>query len=106
MRLDATSRVVRIGCGVALGMLLLAAAPANAQQLIACAANKDGSLRLVTSPGDCRLGKETAVSWSVVGPEGPQGEQGEPGFDGSPGLKGHRGRRCESSTRWATRLGC
>jgi len=47
------------------------AAGAQAGTIYACASTRDGSLRLVPSPDQCKPGKETSVSWNVAGPPGP-----------------------------------
>lgn len=61
--------------------------------LSACAADRDGQLRLVAPGTACRNG-ETAVGWAQRGPQGEQGEpglQGEQGFPGEPGPQGEQG---------------
>jgi len=47
-------------------------------------------MRLVDSPDDCKR-KETAVTWSITGPQGVPGLQGEAGADGDPGIQGEPG---------------
>src|SRR5262245_4554115 len=66
-------------------------AVAQASTIYACASTRNGALRLVSSPSQCMAGKETVVSWNVVGPEGPPGAQGTPGEQGSPGVQGPQG---------------
>ena len=60
--------------------------PASAQTIDACVKN-DGSLRIVSSPTDCRS-KESPISWNANGSEGPQGPIGEPGPAGEQGPPG------------------
>ena len=55
--------------------------PASAQVIDACVKN-DGSLRIVSSPTDCRS-KESPISWNATGQEGPQGPIGEQGPAGN-----------------------
>jgi hypothetical protein len=59
-------------------------APATIQ---ACAALKDGRLRLVPAAAACRR-RERAVSWNVAGPPGEAGPAGPPGEPGPPGPPG------------------
>src|SRR5436305_5734138 len=56
----------------------------------ACAARKDGALRIVGSPAKCRR-RERSVSWSIHGPQGPSGPAGAPGKTGPQGPVGPRG---------------
>jgi hypothetical protein len=53
----------------------------------ACAALKDGRLRVVSNAAQCHR-RERAVSWNVAGPEGPVGPAGPPGEQGPPGEPG------------------
>jgi hypothetical protein len=56
----------------------------------ACAARKDGRLRIVPPAARCRR-QERLVSWSVRGPRGEPGPQGTPGPSGPAGAAGQRG---------------
>jgi len=71
--------------------LLASPGPANAEQLYACVQVKKGTLRLVASPDECKTGKETSVSWNLVGPQGPVGPPGPTGAMGTQGLQGEQG---------------
>ena len=46
--------------------------------ITACYKKVNGQLRIVSDPSNCNP-SETAISWSIVGPEGPQGPQGPTG---------------------------
>ena len=74
----AVMSVVLAGGGLAL------AVGTDSEGLVACARNKDGRMRLVDDPSDCRR-RETAVSWNVAGPQGDPGVQGETGPQGADG---------------------
>lgn len=50
--------------------------------LYACASNKDGALRLISSSESCDK-KETPVSWNAEGPQGLAGIDGTDGVDGA-----------------------
>ncbi|HEX2087712.1 MAG TPA: hypothetical protein VHF89_18650 [Solirubrobacteraceae bacterium] len=77
--------------GLAVGAGGLAVAQtAGDERIHACRADRDGAVRLV-NPGDaCRKG-ESAVSWSVRGPQGPVGPQGAAGPEGPQGPAGPAG---------------
>ena len=62
-------------------------APATIQ---ACAARKDGRLRIVSRAGECRR-QERAVSWSIRGPQGERGPAGPVGSQGPTGASGPQG---------------
>jgi hypothetical protein len=64
----------------------------------ACAARKDGALRIVGSPSKCRR-RERSVSWSVRGPAGASGEAGAAGKAGPAGPPGPRGETGASGPR-------
>jgi hypothetical protein len=49
-----------------------------------------GSVRIVSSPDDCRNG-EAPISWNVEGAPGPAGEQGPQGVVGPQGEQGPPG---------------
>ncbi len=54
---------------------------------------QDGTLRIVSGPGQCRSG-EIPIQWNEQGPPGaigPQGPQGEPGPQGPEGPQGPQG---------------
>lgn len=71
----------------------LASVDPSPSTIQACAALKDGRLRLVATGHECRR-RERAVSWNVEGPRGetgPPGEQGPRGERGPSGPKGDPG---------------
>lgn len=51
---------------------------------------RPGRVRIVGPNDPCR-GRETAVHWSILGPQGPQGPQGPPGPQGAAGAQGPAG---------------
>ncbi|MDQ2983960.1 MAG: lamin tail domain-containing protein [Actinomycetota bacterium] len=57
----------------------------------ACAARKDGRVRVVSRAGDCRR-QERAISWSVRGPKGEAGPAGSAGPRGAAGAAGPSGQ--------------
>jgi hypothetical protein len=62
----------------------------NSNIIQGCYSNGNGSLRRVNSPNDCN-NSETAISWSITGPQGPQGIQGPTGPTGPTGPQGPAG---------------
>lgn len=52
-------------------------------QIHSCVA-KDGTIRIVDATTTCKS-QETALDWSITGPQGPQGPQGDPGPQGPRG---------------------
>ena len=52
-------------------------------QIHSCVA-KDGTIRIVGATTTCKS-QETALDWSITGPQGPQGPQGDPGPQGPRG---------------------
>jgi hypothetical protein len=86
----------------ALVLTLLAAAPAggavaltrvphdDASAVIQACVRKDGRLRVVARPTDCRRA-EHAISWNESGPRGEPGPPGPAGADGPPGAAGAQG---------------
>jgi hypothetical protein len=84
---------------VALGAALVVSAVGTVvlaqsnQTITGCKNNKKGTLRIVSSPKDCKSKTETAISWNKTGPAGPQGEkgQGEKGDAGPAGPPGPAG---------------
>jgi hypothetical protein len=85
-----------------LSVALALAAPAGAavalrdapdaatRRIQACAAKKDGRLRIVPNGRHCRR-QERPVSWNVRGPAGAPGFPGPPGMQGPSGPKGAAG---------------
>jgi hypothetical protein len=75
-----------------LGVVVLLAIPvfAEAQVISACYNARNGYLRIVDDPSECRR-REIFLSWNMEGPEGPQGEEGPPGPAGPPGPQGPAG---------------
>ena len=67
----------------------------------ACAARKDGRLRLVARPRDCRR-QERPVAWNVRGPHGEPGPAGRPGDPGPRGPKGDDGAAGAAGAAGAT----
>jgi hypothetical protein len=92
MKMKSTFRMaVAAVAGLAVGAGGLAVAQtAGDERIHACRADRDGAVRLVDPGEACRKG-ESAVSWSVRGPEGPVGPTGPPGAPGAPGAEGPRG---------------
>jgi hypothetical protein len=83
---------------LALGAGIVVSGRAETSVIRACADSK-GTLRLLADGATCG-GRETLVSWNVVGPQGPQGlpgptgppgPQGPSGPQGAPGLQGLQG---------------
>jgi hypothetical protein len=64
--------------------------PAAPSSLTHACVARDGSVRLVLAPDQCRP-NETAMQWNVVGPQGPQGPPGLPGPSGATGATGPEG---------------
>ena len=56
----------------------------------ACVQQSSNQVRIVGVTGAC-TNSETAVHWSVAGPQGTQGVKGEQGIQGIQGLKGDKG---------------
>jgi hypothetical protein len=57
----------------------------------ACVDNKSGAVRIIDSATSTCTSKETATSWSMVGPMGPQGLMGPAGPPGAQGNQGGMG---------------
>ena len=57
----------------------------------ACVDNKTGAVRIIDTAISTCTSKETATSWSMVGPMGPQGLMGPYGPAGPPGAQGQQG---------------
>jgi hypothetical protein len=78
------------------GVVAIARAPHDATSVIQACVRKNGRLRLVARPSDCRA-SERPVSWNVRGPQGPAGpagpggSRGPAGIDGLPGANGAAG---------------
>lgn len=68
------------------GGIAVAQSTPNAE-IIACVAESNGNVRIVTSAGDCKQ-NEAATRWNQQGPPGPQGEQGPAGPAGNLALAG------------------
>ena len=76
---------------IVVGSATLVMAHGGEQNLIhACVHNITGSVRLIEPDGDCNR-NETAVDWSITGPQGPQGATGPQGPQGDPGPQGPQG---------------
>lgn len=95
MRSPRNSRIRRmlIGAGVAavaIGGVVYAAIPDSNGVIHGCYSDKDGDLRVVNSPDECRK-KEIAVSWNKTGAKGDKGDTGIPGVPGATGPKGDTG---------------
>ena len=73
--------------GAAVGARAFDPGPAT---IHACAARKDGRLRLVAPGRACRR-SERAATWSVRGPAGTAGTAGPAGAPGTPGASGESG---------------
>jgi hypothetical protein len=75
------------------GAVAVARIPHKATDVVQACVRKDGRLRLVARPSDCRKYERT-VSWNVRGPQGepgPPGPAGPAGADGAPGTDGALG---------------
>ena len=86
------------------GIIAILAIPvwADAQVINACYNSRNGDLRRVDDPSECRS-SETALSWNIEGiqgepgPQGPKGDKGDKGDIGDtgpmgpPGPKGDKG---------------
>jgi hypothetical protein len=77
---------------LALGMVAAAAvAPgAGSSSTITACVKKNGQVRFVTVPSECRQ-PETAVTFNTQGPPGPPGPAGPPGAPGAAGPPGPPG---------------
>ena len=67
-------------------VLLFLSAAASAQVINACI-KPNGTLKVVSAPGDCGS-QETPISWNQTGPQGEPGEPGEAGPEGPEGPPG------------------
>jgi hypothetical protein len=74
---------------VLFSIFLLTAAVSSAQVINACA-NNAGGLRVLGPGASCKA-NETALSWSIAGPQGPAGPQGAVGPEGPQGPEGPGG---------------
>jgi hypothetical protein len=81
------SALLSLGGGVA-----LASIPDANGVFHACVDNKSFAVRIIDSATTTCTAKETAESWSMLGPLGPQGPQGPTGPMGVPGPQGPAGR--------------
>jgi hypothetical protein len=63
----------------------------TATTIFACALDRIGTLRMVTSPSQCVANLETAISWNVQGPVGAAGPAGATGATGPQGVAGANG---------------
>lgn len=77
--------------GVTAGATLAFASTPATSVLTACK-SREGVLRLVSSPTECR-GDSTAVQWNIQGPVGPQGSTGAAGPQGNTGPAGPAGAK-------------
>jgi hypothetical protein len=59
----------------------------SAQAINGCVKSKNGALRVVADPADCKS-HETPISWNVQGPQGEPGVDGTGGQPGEPGPEG------------------
>lgn len=77
---------------VILGVVMLLAIPvwANAQVINACYNSRNGDLRRVDDPSECRT-REMPLSWHIEGPQGPEGPAGPMGATGATGATGDTG---------------
>jgi len=73
-------------CGVS-----LASIPDSNGVFHACYDNKTGMARIIDTATTSCTSKETAASWSMIGPNGPQGLTGPQGPAGSSGVPGPTG---------------
>lgn len=62
----------------------------NGGTILACA-GKDGTMRIIADPSECKVPKETVLEWNIAGPTGPPGPQGETGPQGPQGETGPQG---------------
>ena len=69
-----------------LALVWLLAPPASfADTINGCVNQKTGKLRIVGVPGQCKDGREAAISWESEGPQGTPGEKGDKGDQGDAG---------------------
>ena len=69
--------------------------PAPTSTLSACYNVRNGNIRLVGGPADCREGERFA-QWNVTGPQWPQGPAGPAGANGLTGPQGPQGAQGEA----------
>jgi hypothetical protein len=81
------SRVVLV-CSFVAGAATMTA---SASVIHACYSKSNGDVRIVPTASDCNAKTETAIKWSVQGPEGPAGPEGPRGKTGATGATGLRG---------------
>ena len=82
--------ILAVGAAVATGAASLIGGDGK---IHACAAKRDGALRVVKAGKKCKR-TETAISWNQSGqrgPTGPAGAIGQRGADGAPGAAGGQG---------------
>ncbi len=89
-----TPRIPVLGAVAVLGVVAAtfaaAAIPDDDGTLHACRMLKNGKLRVVADPDNCRP-KERKLSWNIRGPKGDAGRAGAAGAQGPPGEQGVRG---------------
>jgi len=88
----ATPRLVAVAAGLTLAASALAAAPAGASSVYACAKAKGGTLRIVGRTARCHRGEHRlSLGSGPTGSQGPQGAQGKEGPQGKEGAAGKNG---------------
>lgn len=80
MRINRLGVVAMVGTTLLVGGTLGRASAAGDPAVINACAGKNGSLRLVANPQDCR-DAESPVQWNASGPAGPQGAPGVSGYE-------------------------
>lgn len=88
--------IVRVGLGLAVAMIggavmVVATIPDSSGVIHGCYSRSGGNVRVIDdSVTGCKTG-ETALAWSVRGPQGPQGPAGPKGDTGATGATGDTG---------------
>ncbi len=90
MRTRMSARVVAILFLVGIPSALFMAAHGGDTTRVHSCVKPDGSLRIVSPTTACKS-NETALDWSITGPQGPIGPQGPTGAQGPEGPQGPQG---------------
>jgi hypothetical protein len=83
--------LVVVVLGLTAGGIAYASIPDASGVIHGCYLTKNGSLRVIQSPGGACVSGETALNWSQTGPKGATGARGTAGTDGTNGATGPTG---------------
>jgi hypothetical protein len=83
--------LVVVVLGLTAGGIAYASIPDASGVIHGCYLTKNGSLRVIQSPGGACVSGETALNWSQTGPKGATGARGTAGTNGTNGATGPTG---------------